>query len=204
MTAAVAGALTLVMTDVGWRRTATVVAGTALAVASPPLAMSLAAAWFLVELVRRRRAGRDRGRRAAADLAALCDLVLIGLTGGLGLRPALEMAARHVGGELGEEAVQVLRRSRVHGLAESLAVADGYGRPLYRVVARATMTGASLEDQVRRLADDVHAERSAAELEAVRKLPVAMLLPLTLLILPGFLLLTIAPAILDAFGRLEL
>jgi len=31
-----------------------------------------------------------------------------------------------------------------------------------------------------------------------------MLFPLTLLILPGFLLLTIAPAILDAFTRLEM
>jgi pilus assembly protein TadC len=45
---------------------------------------------------------------------------------------------------------------------------------------------------------------AASELEAVRKLPVTMLFPLTLLILPGFLLVAIAPAILDAFSRLEL
>jgi hypothetical protein len=31
-----------------------------------------------------------------------------------------------------------------------------------------------------------------------------MLLPLTLLILPGFLLLTIAPAVMEAFSRLSL
>ena len=55
-----------------------------------------------------------------------------------------------------------------------------------------------------RLADQLHADLAAHRLAAVRKLPVAMLFPLTLLILPGFLLLTVAPALFDAFAALEI
>jgi pilus assembly protein TadC len=85
-----------------------------------------------------------------------------------------------------------------------MTTAHGAGRRLYRVVGAAVATGSSLLDSVARLAHDFHSELAASELEAVRKLPVTMLFPLTLLILPGFLLVAIAPAILDAFSRLEL
>jgi hypothetical protein len=49
----------------------------------------------------------------------------------------------------------------------------------------------------------MNAEQASARLEAVRRVPVLMLFPLTILILPGFLLLAIAPAIIDAFSRLD-
>ena len=57
---------------------------------------------------------------------------------------------------------------------------------------------------VAQLADDLTAELAARRLESVRRKPIAMLFPLTLLILPGFLLLAVAPAVLDALGRLDL
>jgi pilus assembly protein TadC len=71
------------------------------------------------------------------------------------------------------------------------------------VLARASAAGSEVVTPMTRLADELNAEQAAARLEAVRRLPVLMLLPLTTLILPGFLLLAIAPAIIDAFARLE-
>ena len=71
------------------------------------------------------------------------------------------------------------------------------------MLARAATTGSEVVDPVRRLADELNAEQAAARLETVRRLPVLMLFPLTVLILPGFLLLAIAPAIVDAFSRLD-
>ena len=96
----------------------------------------------------------------------------------------------------------MLRRSRIDGL--SGAFADGHISCVVRVIGRANATGAPLVDAVSRLADELHADLTALRLAAVRRIPVAMLFPLTLLILPGFLLLAVAPALFDAFGRLEI
>ncbi|MCP4304012.1 MAG: hypothetical protein GY926_14110 [bacterium] len=150
---------------------------------------------------------RTKQRRQAdndADLAALCDLVAIGLTGGLGVHSALGLAAEQVGAEVRAEVGTVLRQSQVQGMVAAMAQADGVGSRLYAVVGRAAASGSPLLGPVSRLADELHADQAAARLQAVRRLPVALLFPLTLLILPGFLLLTVAPAILDAFTRLEI
>jgi Flp pilus assembly protein TadB len=204
VTAMLAGALTLALTNSGWRRVVVVIGAVGLLCVSPRLALGTAAVCVVVALLRRLSTCRLRRRRNEADLAAVCDLVVIALTGGLGLRPALETAANEIGGAIGLELQQALRLGRIDGLADSLATASGMARRLYRIVASAAASGASLQDSIKRLADDLHAEQAAADLEAVRRLPVAMLFPLTLLILPGFLLLAVAPALLDAFGRLDI
>lgn len=165
-----------------------------------PAAM-LAALWAAMSRFRRARAARIQNE---ADLAALCDLTAVGLTGGLGIQPALEIACRHVGEQMAGDVLAVLRRGRVTGVAEAMSTAEGIGRRLYRVIGQASATGAPLLDSVVLLADSVSADLASTRLRAARRLPVTMLFPLTLLILPGFLLLTIAPAILDAFTRLEM
>jgi tight adherence protein C len=165
-----------------------------------PAAM-LVALWAAVSRFRNARADRVHQE---ADLAALCDLTTVGLTGGLGIQPALEIASRHVGEKLAEDVLAVLRRARVEGVAHAMSNAEGIGSRLYRVIGQASATGAPLLGSVALLADTVSADLASTRLQAARRLPVTMLFPLTLLILPGFLLLTIAPAILDAFTRLEM
>lgn len=150
---------------------------------------------------------RSRQHRAPADsreLAEICDLAAICLTGGLNIATSLRIAAEAGGGPIARELEQILAIARIDGMGEAMATARGGGARLYETVSRAGATGGPMLQSVRVLADELWAEHAAAAVEKARKLPVALLLPLTLLILPGFLLLTIAPAVLDAFSRLSL
>jgi Flp pilus assembly protein TadB len=171
---------------------------------APALALPAVALGGVALLVRRARSRAVEQVRLREDAALLADLTALALTGGLGVHPALEIAAGAVGGPIAEEVESLLRRARVDGLTATMSGAGGAGRELYRVIGRAVATGSALLDQVTRVADEMHADIGARRLGKVRRVPVTMLFPLTLLILPGFLLLTIAPALLDAFMHLEL
>ncbi len=168
--------------------------------------------WILAAVVvvvfRRFGAFRFPWRRRRVDvvreLAELCDLVVIGLTGGLNTSTSLRIAAGATGGVIAGDVERILATARIDGLGRAMAAASGRGVRLYQTVSRADGGGGPMLQPVQALADELWAERATAAVERARKLPVAMLLPLTLLILPGFLLLTIAPAVLEAFSRLEL
>ncbi len=137
------------------------------------------------------------------DVATLAELTSIALTGGVGIRRSLELAGVTVGGLVGDEVAAVLARMRIDGSAV-LATADGVAVPLYRTLGRAALSGAPLLEPIGRLTDQLHRDLAAAGEQAARRLPVLMLFPLTLLILPGFVLLTVAPALLETFGRLQI
>jgi len=186
-------------------RVLVVVAAAAAVMATVPVLIGPMALLAGILLLRKRFRARTAARKLAReDAALLADLTALALTGGLGIQPALELAAGAVGGQIADEVEALLRRARVEGIATAMAGARGAGRELYRVIGRAITTGSALLDQVIRVADELHADLGAKRLEHVRKVPVALLFPLTLLILPGFLLLTIAPALLDAFTHLEI
>ena len=196
--------IALMVTTVSVRRVVAV-AGVALLTVGRPLftvPIGLVAGGLL--LARRLRARTERARVVSEDRAALAELTAIGLTGGLAIQPALEIAARGVGGPIQEETQALLRQARMSGMAAAMGSANGTSRDFYRAIGRAAATGSSLVDTVVRIADETYADINAARMQEVRRLPVTMLFPLTLLILPGFLLLTVAPALLDAFGRLEI
>ena len=199
----VVGALVMMFTTLRWQAILVAAAGASVIVTMPSVAFPAAAAVGLVAAVRRWRRKRRLADRLAVDAATLCDLVVIALTGGLGLSASLVLGAAGVGGELGREVAGILRRARVDGMSAALAEATGAGRRLYRALARAAASGSELVEPVRRIADEMNAEQAAKRLESVRRAPVLMLFPLTTLILPGFLLLAIAPAIIDAFARLD-
>jgi Flp pilus assembly protein TadB len=190
-------------TNVRWQIVLVGTAGASLLVAVPSLAFPAATVGTLLAAVRRWQQKRRMADQLVTDAAMLCDLVTIALTGGLGLRASLALAASGVGGDLEQEVAALLRRAQVDGMATAMSEAAGAGKRLYGVLARASATGAEIGEAARRLADEMNAEQAAGRLEAVRKVPVLMLFPLTMLILPGFLLLAIAPAIIEAFSRLD-
>lgn len=204
MTAAMVGIFSLVVTEARWSTVVTVMLLALVLVEAPHLALVLAGGAGLVLAMRRLRVRRRMATQDAADLAMLCDLTALSLTGGLGLHASLGLAAEETGGRVGSEVAGVLRSALVGGTAAEMTAADGIGRPLYQTVARATVTGAGVEQPVAGLADELNAELAASRLETVRRKPVAMLFPLTLLILPGFLLLALVPIIVDAMSRLDM
>ena len=145
---------------------------------------------------------REERARAEHDAVALAELVGLGLTAGLSFMAALEAAACEVGPPLADEVHDVIRRSRHRGIAAALEESGGAARRLYLLAARATVTGAPVAVAVRAyVAEQRDADRARA-LGAARRLPVQLLFPLALLILPGFMVLTIGPALLGALERL--
>jgi hypothetical protein len=197
------GAIAVAATSLRWQFVLTAASVAWLVATAPSVVLPMAGIGALVAAMRRWQRKRRIADRSATDAATLCDLAAIALTGGLGLSSSLALAAEGVGGEVEKEVAGVLRRARVDGMAPTMAEAAGAGKRLYRVLARASATGSEVGDSVRRLADEMNAEQASARLGAVRRVPVLMLFPLTILILPGFLLLAIAPAIIDAFSRLD-
>ncbi len=74
--------------------------------------------------------------------------------------------------------------------------------PLSRRIATAVETGAPVRGALESLVEERLAVERNEGLIRARKLPVKLLFPLALLILPGFLVLTVGPALLTSIDRL--
>ncbi|NIA24998.1 MAG: hypothetical protein GWP04_05460 [Gammaproteobacteria bacterium] len=143
-----------------------------------------------------------RRRRDAVDVGATARMLLIGLSAGLSLASVMEVAADELGPEPAAELRAVLRRSRVVGLATALATADGFSRRLFHRLARAHMTGAPTIGTIAAFIEEHRTVQRAEVLERLRRLPVTLTVPLALLILPGFVLLTLGPTVANIVQQL--
>jgi tight adherence protein C len=177
-----------------------VVAGLLLMVPLVALGLTVAGGAWLAS--RRLRARRIEAEAARTDLVMLADLLSLGLGAGLGLPLAMEEAAREVGGPLAEEITGVRRAMDRWGVAAALSSALGSGERLYRLMGRAAATGAPLVGAVEAFAHERRHAEHTFHLEAARRLPVRLVLPLALLILPGFVVLVLGPALLESLARL--
>jgi len=146
---------------------------------------------------------RQGGTSGPEDLTLLAELTALGLSAGHTFPVALETAAERVP-RVGDEVRAIAREARRHGFALALNRAAAGAPGLYRIAARASLTGAPLLPAVHAHLDDLRGAERLRRLERVRTLPTKMLFPLALLILPGFIVLTVAPALLGALDRLRL
>jgi tight adherence protein C len=176
----------------------------ALGLWQPAVLIPAAAAYGAARWRRRLAATRAEGAKARRDVAVLGELTALGLSAGLTFPAALERAAAEVAEELRTEVQSVLRRTRATGAAGVMAAAEGRAHRLYALAARASLTGASVLAAVQAFVDERRNEERAATLAAARRLPVRLMFPLALLILPGFVILVVGPAVLGALGRLGL
>jgi hypothetical protein len=96
----------------------------------------------------------------------------------------------------------VARVSRVAGLTVAVEHADHQLRPVISQLARAQRSGASLSGAMRRMLDSGLAEERARKIAKARALPVRLMVPVTLLMLPGLVLLLYAPSLLASFEDL--
>ncbi len=161
------------------------------------LALSGAMAWWLVHRVRTRRRPVD-----VADVIRFGRLLVVPLTGGLSLANSLMMAAREAHPRLRMEVSQTLRQSRQFGLARALASSGGHLGELFGRMAGAQASGSSLVRAVTTHVDNLHYQTRMEALSRIRSLPVTLAVPLTLLIVPGFLLVLVGPPVVSRVAEM--
>jgi pilus assembly protein TadC len=144
---------------------------------------------------RRRRSERE----AALDVVSCARTLLVGLAAGLPLTAAIDLATHQVSPMVGSELTRVLRAAHRQGMAAALAGSEGrLTRPLLSRLALAQTSGAPMSEVVAAFLTETRTTRRAQALERVRRLPVALMVPLGLLILPGFVVLFVGPIVLGS------
>lgn len=168
----------------------------------PILAIAVLAVVMAARRWRRATAMTREHNVADADTVLLADLVALGVASGLTVRGALAAAEPHLHPVLAAEVAHLLDSMERDGSAPALVAAGGRLSDLGRVTAAAVTSGAPVVPAITAHADRVRHTRHAARVAAARRLPVRLLLPLALLILPGFVVLAVGPALLQALARL--
>ena len=176
--------------------------GAALGLANPLACASLALVWYSMRRRRSLRTEQLARRRAERELELLTHSMLIGLSGGLSPAGALALARESLSSSLGQEVDLVLRHAVKGGLTASLMNATGTGGRLFRQVGAAHLSGSPLELALTALATEFREAARSSAVEKARRMPVRMMLPLTLLMLPGLLILMIGPLVLPSLARL--
>jgi hypothetical protein len=202
MVAPVVGAAWWVATRRGWWRPGLVAAASGLLVLSPMVVLAAMAVAVARYRWLRARRGAEVERKADGDVALLADLLGLGLTAGLSLRAAIDIAAPRVAAPLQADLAAMCRRIDRAGLAAGLAGTSGRLEDLARVAAGAAVSGAPLAPAVAAFSKARRHADHSTRMERARRLPVRLLLPLALLILPGFVLLAVGPAVLQGLARL--
>ena len=183
-------------------RRATAAVGVAIGLGNPVAGAGLALAWFSLHRRRVLRNERLLREQAKGELELLTHSMLIGLSGGLSPAAALALSREALRSPLGQEVDLVLRRSVQEGLTASLLNATGVGGRLFRQVGAAHLSGAPLGLALTALATEYREAARALAVERARQLPVKMMVPLTLLMLPGLLILMVGPFVLPSIVRL--
>lgn len=153
------------------------------------------------------RVAERRRRRELAELEAevplAADLLAMALGAGLTPRLALEIAARCGPPRAARRFATVLVISRGR-LVEALEAEAGASPPLaevLRVLAACERHGASGVPSLSRLAADGRTRIRQEAMVRARSVPVRLLFPLVFLVLPAFLVLTVAPVLLAGFAH---
>ena len=157
-----------------------------------------------------RRIGRKRTRRRSlirqipTQQALLARIVLVGVSGGLPIPGALALAHSYLEGPVAAETAAVIRRSRREGATSALGQGGDLTRPLFSKLTMAAASGAPVGEAVSSYLAELRAEQRSLALERIRRLPVTLMIPLGLLILPGFVLLFVGPIVYRALSDLSL
>lgn len=97
---------------------------------------------------------------------------------------------------------RVARVAQVSGLLSAISHGDEQLRPVLSQLTRAQRSGASVSATVRRMLETELATDRARQLARARTLPVRLMIPVTLFMLPGLVLLLYAPSLLAMFDEL--
>ena len=165
-------------------------------------------------LIRKRRAARRLAHSRATGLPTIVMLLSLATAAGQSPRAAIRIVAGfvHAGGAIGVVASDFAAIDERLALGASLetAVIDSAGggdhapeiTRVLDVLRRAETDGGSLQVQFEFLLRDLRRNRANALDETAQRLTVALLFPLVLCIFPAFVLLAIAPLLVEALAGL--
>lgn len=161
------------------------------------LALAAGAGWWALD--RHRLRSRPAG---IEEVIAFGRLLVVPLSGGMSLPNALAMASMQAHPQLRREVSETLRRSRRQGLAPALAAGGGALGDLFGRMAGAHSSGASVARAVLAHVENLHFRQRMESLSRIRSLPVTLAVPLTLLIVPGFLLVLVGPTLVSRVAEM--
>jgi hypothetical protein len=144
---------------------------------------------------------RARFRRPPSLLRPALIVLLIELRSGRSVLGALQTVAAAFPGE--EELARAARVATISGLTQAVPALKGELKGVLAQLARAQKSGAALGDTVRAMIESDIAAEKAKRIARSRALPVRLMLPITLLLLPGMVLLLYAPSMLRLFEELS-
>lgn len=158
---------------------------------------AVAALW--AQEARTRARCRSRARAIEEQVPVLADLLALGVSAGVTPVAAMDRAARHLCGPLGEDITAAMDRVRAGEAVEAVLVDLGRSSPsLSRLVESMLIAldrGTPLADVLRAQALDARAEERRRLMESAGRKDVAMLAPIVFLVLPSVVLIALFPAV---------
>lgn len=133
------------------------------------------------------------------DAVLAIELVGLGVTSGLPFRNAAALTSEQMVDPVANEIAKGLRSLNA-GRQPSFTLAGI--QSLFDAAQASETTGMPIAGILNALALDRRRAVAASARERLAKLPVKMLFPLALLILPGFVLLTVVPPLISGLSRL--
>ncbi len=143
---------------------------------------------------------RPRRRKRAVPTRLVLLVVLSEIRAGRSVLAALQAASARLPGHA--ELHRMVRLAAVAGLSTAVPAAPNSLRSVMSQLARAQRSGASLAGTVHRLIDTDLADERSRRLAKARSLPTRLMIPVTLLMLPGMVLLAYAPSLIAMFDDL--
>lgn len=136
----------------------------------------------------------------APPIRPILMMVLVELRSGLSVLAALQSVASQFPEHHQLDAA--VRLAGVSGIGASMNASRGEVKVLLAHLARAQASGGSAADAVRRMLESDLAREKAARLARTRALPVQMMIPVSLLLLPGVVLLAYGPTLIALISDL--
>jgi hypothetical protein len=144
---------------------------------------------------------RHQLQKRPSLLRPVLIVLLVELRSGRSVLGALQTVGESFPGH-GELRLAV-RVATISGLSQASVLMTGEMKGVMSQLARAQKSGAALGDTVRSMIEADIAAEKARRVARSRSLPVRLMLPMTLLILPGLVLLVYAPSMLRLFQDLS-
>lgn len=164
--------------------------------------IGLVAAALIAGVLPRFRISRRPGSRGQVDSLMVARLLALAVASGQPLGRALVDVRLRVPDAEASAIDEILGRANRDGLTRSLVETVGPLADLAGRLAKAQVTGAPVGPALDAFISMLHDARRFQAVEEARTIGVKLIVPLTLLLLPGFLALVVAPFILEQLDDL--